>query len=208
MGQLQAYRADRHTLVFREDERCYKLFKIQFNQGSLFVHVPYYRDCDGIVSVLTLEPGQSHQQVSLSDTGKITSRRVKYSHHPDGLALFSQDSQVVSSVRKQSTALTATSEHLFTLMIQGVSDFEGLPDNYEPRTSPKDHDHVLSPTTAAEAYKFVGEWVDEERFVGQLAHGDVGPWVHVGAANERPDLALVVAARAGSPPHDRFLMLT
>ena len=60
----------------------------------------------------------------------------------------------------------------------------------------------------SECYKFVGEWAGPERFREELAKGDVGPYVLVGKEAERLELAMLLCPREGSPPDDRFLLLT
>ena len=211
MGRLRPYAAERHTVLMRTEGNLHKLFKVQFSSsdGSLFVHLPYYRDCDGIAAVATLPAEENPTfEVSLTKCGKVTSRKVKYSHHPDGRALFSQDRRVVSSVRREASPLRGLGGHVFTVQLQGPGDFESVPDEVQARRSSREYDHVLEPRTAADAYKFVGEWVGEERFAEQLAEGDVGPIVLAVDGARSPEVALLLAPESGRPPADRMLLLT
>lgn len=211
MGRLRPYSAERHTVLIRTEGNVHKLFKVQFSRsdGSLFVHLPYYRDCDGIAAVVTLPAGESPTcEVSLTECGKVTSRKVKYSHHPDGWARFSQDRRVLSSVRREASPLRGFRGHVFTVQLQGPRDFESVPDEAQARRTDREHDHVLEPRTTADAYKFVGEWVGEERFAAQLAEGDVGPIVLAVDQAHRPEVALLLGPESGRPPVDRMLLLT
>jgi hypothetical protein len=51
---------------------------------------------------------------------------LKYSHHTDGGAHFSQDGKVKTVVRRQSVSLGEQQGHIFTLLIQGLRAFESL----------------------------------------------------------------------------------
>lgn len=213
MGEVRKYEAEKHTFSLLCGRAYHKLFKIQFNRndGSLFVHVPYYRDCEGIVAVCTLPAGNYRDVVvNLTDDGRVTSHRVKYSHHPDGRAHFSQDARVLTTIRRNSEPLHGFTGHVFTLQVQGPSEFAALRDPDRPRRTSTEHDHLVSlrGDGASTTFKFVGEWTSTARFADQLVHGDVGPNVLVGDDSERPDIALLVGPAPGRPPEAHFLMIT
>jgi hypothetical protein len=81
---------------------------------------------------------------------------VKYSHHVDGRAHFSQDGKIFTTIKRQSVALDKQDGHIFSLLIQGLSALDPA------------HDELLSTKRAAiefameppEAIKFVGRWFD------------------------------------------------
>ena len=58
--------------------------------GSLVVHFPYFKHTRGLLSVVSV-PQMRTADVSLEPGGKCTSHLVKYTHHVDGEAHFSQD---------------------------------------------------------------------------------------------------------------------
>jgi hypothetical protein len=58
--------------------------------------------------------------VNIECGGKVTSHLVKYSHHPDGRAHFSQDGKILTAIKRQSIALDRQNGHMFTLYIQGL----------------------------------------------------------------------------------------
>jgi hypothetical protein len=55
--------------------------------------------------------------------------RVKYAHHMDGEAHFSQDGKVQTRVRKRANLLNDCAGHLFTVQLQGLHDFAKFSDS-------------------------------------------------------------------------------
>lgn len=53
----------------------------------------------------------------------VTSHLVKYSHHPDGRAHFSQDGRVVTAIKRSAVPLASQHAHLFTIQLQGLHAF-------------------------------------------------------------------------------------
>ena len=91
-GNVDAIRSGRVVCVVTAGDLRVKAFQIVFGgDGSLFITFPYFRHRTGILSVSTTLPrAQRRSQVNLEQGGKVTSHLVKYSHHPDGRAHFSQ----------------------------------------------------------------------------------------------------------------------
>jgi hypothetical protein len=72
----------------------------------------------------------------MEPAGRCTSHLVKYSHHPDGRAHFSQDGKILTRIKRQSLPLASVSGHLFTVNIQGLNGFDearGSKDTLDPR---------------------------------------------------------------------------
>lgn len=121
---LGLHRSERFVLSVAAAGRAHKVVQVQFGRdGSIFVHFPYYRDAPGIAGRVVHPRGAVSSDISLEDQGKVTSQKVKYSHHPDGNAHFSQDDRVVTSVRNRAVSIGAASGHLFTVHARGLSDF-------------------------------------------------------------------------------------
>lgn len=100
----------------------FSLFKLQFQKrdGSVLIHVPYLTESNGILSLCTFPPGVSHvKEISFIDNARVTSHLVKLSHHPDGNAHFSQDGKIFTKIRNQSTPLSETNGHLFSITTKG-----------------------------------------------------------------------------------------
>lgn len=77
-----------------------KAFQVGFDKdGSLFIHFPYFQHRTGILSSSEIPPtGERKADVNIEHGGKVTSHRVKYSHHPDGRAHFSQDGKIFTAI--------------------------------------------------------------------------------------------------------------
>jgi len=166
-GNVDAIRSGRVVCVVTAGDLRVKAFQILFGgDGSLFITFPYFRHRTGILSVSAIPAtGKRQSQVNLEQRGKVTSHLVKYSHHPDGRAHFSQTGKIVTVIKRQSIALEKQHGHMFSLLIQGLRAL----DTADPRK-----DTVMSSKRAvvdfavgsSEAIKFAGHWFDvnEMRF--------------------------------------------
>lgn len=54
--------------------------------------------------------------------------RVKYSHHVDGEAHFSQDGKILTKIRRRANSLPSHGGHIFTVQLQGLTDFQKVKD--------------------------------------------------------------------------------
>jgi hypothetical protein len=160
---VAAVRTRRVVCVVEVSDLRAKAFQIGFEKdGSLFVHFPYFRHRTGILSSAEIPAtGERTADVNIERGGKVTSHLVKYSHHPDGRAHFSQDGKILTAIKRQSIALDKQNGHMFTLYIQGLhsldvartaKDAEGISVNRSVIN------FQIEPT--AEAIKFVGRWLD------------------------------------------------
>ncbi|MFC0696408.1 hypothetical protein, partial [Paraburkholderia humisilvae] len=61
--------------------------------------------------------------LDLAKGGKVASHLVKYAHHPDGEAHFSQDGKVKTIIRRKAVPLADQSGHLFTIQTQEFTSF-------------------------------------------------------------------------------------
>ena len=175
---VAAVRSERIVCVAKTDELRAKAFQIGFEKdGSLFIHFPYFPDREGILSSSEIPAtGERKADVNLEYGGKITSHLVKYSHHKDGRAHFSQDGKIFTAIKRQSISLEMQNGHMFSLYIQGLhalgvaikaKDAEGI----SARRSVVD----FPIQSEVEAIKFVGRWLDISKM--QVSHPDaiVGP---------------------------------
>src|SRR5439155_17026711 len=102
----------------------FKLFQIVCRRdGSIFVPFPYYKNSSAQLIEGTLIGGQQYPS-DLNVSGPLTTHRVKYTHHADGEAHFSQDGKILTRVRRRANPLQSYSGHLFTVQLQGLSDFQ------------------------------------------------------------------------------------
>ena len=160
---VAAVRSQHVVCVVKVSELRAKAFQIGFDEdGSLFIHFPYFQHRTGILSSSEIPAtGERKADVNIEYGGKVTSHRVKYSHHPDGRAHFSQDGKIFTAIKRQSISLDTQNGHMFTLYIQGLhaldvaktaKDVEAISINRSVI------DFQIEPT--AEAIKFVGRWLD------------------------------------------------
>src|SRR5260370_38215581 len=173
-----AVRTERIVCVVKVSELRAKAFQIGFDKdGTLFIHFPYFQHRTGILSSSEIPAtGERKADVNIEHDGKVTSHRVKYSHHPDGRAHFSQDGKIFTAIKRHSISLDTQNGHMFTLYIQGLhaldvaktaKDAEGISVNRSVIN------FQIEPT--AEAIKFVGRWLDINKLRVIEPNVTVGP---------------------------------
>src|SRR5262245_12486654 len=115
MGKLRLFVSAEATLVILTKVGFYQLAQFGFSRdGSFRIAWPYFHIHEGIVADVTFPAPEAGQMtISLTEKGRFTSQLVKFSHHPGGLALFTQTGRVVSKVRRNSFSLTGPIGRLF-----------------------------------------------------------------------------------------------
>jgi hypothetical protein len=111
---------EKHIVAIGWDNGQVKLCLVQYHPKGLFVHFPYHPDMQGLLSRATVPAGPGEVKVDLKASGAVTSHKVKYSHHTDGNALFSQDGKVLSKVRGRAADLRTPAGHIFSIDVQGL----------------------------------------------------------------------------------------
>jgi hypothetical protein len=200
--ELTPFRSERFVVCVGVGGERRKLLQIGFSRsdGSVFVSFPYYEHTEGLVSVGTLAPGAT--TMDLAAEGKITSHLVKYSHHPDGQAHFSQDGKVLTRVRRQSVPLDKIDGHCFTSQVQGLGSFARLdaPEYDAPPTARRTTLTFDFQAAAPEAVKIAGYLYNAARLAG-------GPVVLTENAQGDKRVAFLVAPVATRAGAERILML-
>ena len=164
-------RTDRCVFTVEVNSKQYKILQIMFGKdGSLYVNFPYYKHKEGLTSLVKIPANIAYPtDVELNPGGKATTHLVKYSHHPDGRAHFSQDGRVRSTVRKQSVPLTEIDEHLFTIKLQGLDEFEIVKPNVTKNRSTKRKTvNLRFDNIQPEAFKILGWWSSRANLVGRI----------------------------------------
>jgi hypothetical protein len=212
-AEIRAARAEKFTIQIRGEAagRPRKLAKIFFGRrdGSVYLDFPYFQRSDGIVAHVRLPAGlQYPRDISLVDGGKITSHLVKYAHHRDGEAHFSQTGRVVTLVRKKATPLNSYSGHLFTIQIQGLDGFD------EARGPDSDHQNMKDkPLTfnvfgrEPQGVKMVAFWYNNRDLRKRVGGELVGPGVTLIAADGSRHPGLILSAVAGTPGAGSYILL-
>jgi hypothetical protein len=175
-GNIDAIRCERVVCVIKAGDLRAKAFQIVFDRdGSLFITFPYFRHRIGLLSSSSIPAtGTRQAQVNLEKGGKVTSHLVKYSHHTDGRAHFSQTGKIITAVKRQSIALDNQHGHIFSLLIQGVHALDVANPVREVGMSTKRTvvDFQVEPS---EAIKFVGRWLDVNKLRFSNPTPTIGP---------------------------------
>jgi hypothetical protein len=124
--------------------------------------------------------GQATGEVSLVERGKCASHKVKYTHHPDGRAHFSQDGKIYTKILRQSVPLKSIEGHVFTVQAAGLHEFQPATrrkDLAEPTASRVNLPFELG-SELPQAIKIVGRLYDAATLETRIV-GVVGPSVPV-----------------------------
>jgi hypothetical protein len=216
--RMNPFRSEKYVVIIGVGQNRYKVLQIVFGQkdGSLFVTFPYYQHSEGLVSVATLAGGKGgNKEIKLVPGGKVTSHLVKYSHHPDGMALFSQDGRVLSDVRKKSVPLSESEGHVFTTQFQYLKAFE-VADTIKDRNKYDPQRSVIVfgfGGEEPEAIKIVGRWYTLEELLSRIVVNDgktkiFGPRIHCRTDRGREYAGFLLSPPVGNPMDKFALLLT
>ena len=207
-AEIRRFQAERFIFTIQAKDNKYKIFQVFFGKsdGSLYINFPYFSIDHGIASLATV-PAFLHQaNISLEHSGKVTSKRVKYAHHPDGEVHFSQTGKVSSSINKKSLPLADAEGHLFTFHLQGLHYFEAA-DPAKDGLPPQMKRTVLNfELEEPQAVKLVGRWF-KAKTIMKGAQGKIyGPQ----ASTQTPDGRIRSAFLIGPPKGwlwERFVLV-
>jgi len=201
---VTAVRSERVVCVLKAGGLRSKAFQVGFEEdGSLFIHFPYFKHRIGILSSSEIPAnGERTADVNLEDGGKVTSHRVKHSHHADGRAHFSQDGKIFTAVKRQSIAIDKQNGHMFSLYIQGLHALDRvLADRDQQGLSPKRSVVDFQIDLATEAIKFVGRWLDINKIRVNEPNATVGP-SHAMIDQDGVQMnSILIASPHGNPTH-------
>lgn len=206
------FQGKRFVVTIRTDDVEAKVLQIFFHQtdGTLFIGFPYVPSSKGFASVGHFSPFLAKQNVSLEEAGKLTTKRVKYSHHPDGRAHFSQDQQIRTEISKDSIPLNQQDGHIFTAHLQGLDDFQAVDPNRDNRP-PSRNRTVLNfkySSPPPSAFKLTGAWHEVRGYLRRSASDDFGPTVGVQTPEGVKTRGFLIGTLVGSPLDNYALLLT
>lgn len=165
IGTLNVHKSEKFNILVKKNNKLFELFKIVFytnsnNQFAIFVTFPFFLKNQGILSSLTIPANQQTvKKLSLVPTGNLTNHLVKYTHWEDGNAHFSQDKQVLTTIKKMSAPLSTDPGHLFSIQLQGLGGFKNRTIS-QKKYGNKAVDIEFAINDKLEALKFTGWWVD------------------------------------------------
>jgi hypothetical protein len=203
--RIAAFRSERTVVTIQIGATRHKAFQIFFGRdGSLFVAFPYFRHRTGILAAATIPGnGRTTSQINLQTAGKVASHLVKYSHHPDGRAHFSQDGKVRTEIKRQSVALGRQNGHIFSLLLQGLEAFDKADDTKDVGTSPKRTalTFQIPASVEARAVKFVGRWLDVSMISAAGPSPVVGPTLLTQDPDGKQQHGFLIANPFDETPH-------
>ncbi len=217
-GTMNPFRSEKFIITIQVGLTRYKILQIIFGKkdGSLFVNFPYYKHSEGLVSLVTFPKGHERSQsLSLEPGGRVTSHLVKYSHHPDGVAHFSQTGRVLSVVRKKAIPLAEEEGHIFTTQLQYLKAFE-MADKIQDRNKYDSKRSVINfsfNNDEPEAIKIVGRWYSIVQLLSRIKIVDgkakiFGPKVPCETEAGKRYVGFLTSPREGSPLDGFALLVT
>ena len=203
---LNVLRSQKFVIAVETPSGKFKLFQILCGRaGSLFVPFPYYKHSSAQLSEETMEGGRKYPS-DLSVTGPLTMHRVKYTHHADGEAHFSQDGKIHTKIRRRANSLPTYGGHIFTVQLQGLSDFQPLKER-DLTTSGRQVVCMRLPSEPA-SLKLVAHLYSADELVTRMAFStDCGPWVPV-IRDQKAYAAALLAVGDNANLTSRILMLS
>jgi len=208
--KMEAFRSARIIVTLQVGLKRYKAFQLFFGRDrSLFVNFPYFRHRTGILAAATIPAnGQTTSQVNLQVGGRIASHLVKYSHHPDGRAHFSQDGKVRTEIRRQSVALDKQWGHIFTVLIQGLEGFDEADAIKDAGSSPRRTalTFQLGEKSGPETIKLIGRWFDVSALLlGGQKQPTIGPMLAAQDPEGKQQNGFLVASPYDNVRHVLFI---
>jgi hypothetical protein len=122
---IQPTRFTEFNIVAVSGGQLHRIAKVMFQNrdGSILPMFPSFAHNEGLVGELSMKAGARAASYGLANHGKVTGHLVKYSHHPDGRAHFSQDGRVRTEIKRQSVPLDRQHSHMFTIQVEGLKSF-------------------------------------------------------------------------------------
>ena len=142
------------NIVATSEGQLHRIAKVVFQNrdGSILLMFPSFAHNEGLVGELTMKAGKRDASYGLANYGKVAGHLVKYSHHPDGRAHFSQDGRVRTQIKRQSVPLDRQHSHMFTILVEDLQNFA------PPRVNDKTPALILKIVGNPKAIKIVGRW--------------------------------------------------
>jgi hypothetical protein len=191
------------------DGDCRKLCQIMFlRDGSLTVSFPYFHQSECQLAIGTMPCAAVTPTLKIDKNVWASSHRVKYTHHLDGRAHFSQDGRIRTTVKRQAVPLTSAIGHLFTLSVQGLSDFKALPvDQRYPPSARRANVIFKMAGTPTNSLKIVGRIYERSQFLAILKNPEppVGPALTLMERNGRKHQGAMISTDGTS---ERILLLS
>ena len=209
-AEITHFQAELFVLIAQFNDMRYKLLQVIFHKdGSIFVAFPYFDQTEGVLSIGTLSEISPKTTFSLETAGKVTTNRVKFSHHTDGNVHFSQTGKIRTAIKKRSLPLSEFEGHLFTFHAQGLGHFET--DNKAANITPSIKRTELAfkfDASPPRAIKIVGRWSEMKAFLHRSKGSSFGPIVATELPDGKRQPMFLIGPPDSSPLHGFVLGLT
>lgn len=209
---IKRFRSERFIFAIRTSSNHSKILQIIFSKqdGSIYVNFPYFLNSKGLASIATKRGGIiSSNHVDLIEGGKVTSQLVKYTHHPDGQTHFSQDSKVLTVIRKQSVRLDQPDIHIFTVQLQGLHGFKKVEDrDLGLLNEQKTLLNLESVYSQSVAFKIVGRWLSNKQLEENVIGHVEGPKIIGKMPNGKTQEGFLISSPMSYPLSDHILLVT
>jgi hypothetical protein len=203
---IRVFRNDKFIIAVETPAGKFKLFQILCaRDGTIFVPFPYYKHSSAQLSEETIEGGRKFPS-DLSVSGPLTMHRVKYTHHVDGEAHFSQDGKILTKIRRRANSLPSHGGHIFTVQLQGLADFQKVKDS---DLAKKDRAVIcMRLESEPTSLKLVGHVYSASELSQRMSFPvDCGPWIRV-VRDQHAYAAAILAVGDSENPTDRLLTLS
>jgi hypothetical protein len=203
---LSVLKSEKFVIAVEAPSGKFKLFQIVCGRdGSIFVPFPYYKHSSAQLTERTLNGGQKYPS-DLNVAGPLTMHHVKYTHHMDGEAHFSQHGKILTKIRRRANSLQAYSGHLFTVQLQGLSDFEQVKDGDLHKSG-----RLLVcgrlPSEPASLKLVAHVYSAAELAQRMVSRDDSGPWIRT-VRDQKEYAAALLAVGDNANPTARILTLS
>lgn len=203
---ISVFKSERFIIAVDTPAGRFKLFQILCgHDGTIYVPFPYYKHSSAQLSEETVEGGRKFPS-DLSVSGPLTMHRIKYTHHVDGEAHFSQDGKILTKIRRRANTLPSHSGHIFSVQLQGLGDFQKVT---ESDLAKKDRVVICMRLESEPAsLKMVAHVYSATAASQRLSSPvDCGPWIRV-VRDQRPFAAAILAVGDSTDPTGRLLTLS
>lgn len=208
---LNTLNSQKHVIALQLEQKIYKIAQLVFSKrdNSIFISFPYYKNSLGLLALAPMEKHLKKTDINLEHFGKITSHLVKYAHHPDGEAHFSQTGKILTKIRKKSVELKTAEGHLFSLHAQGLSSFESVTVSGMPSISGPKRSEIcfMLNNKLPHAVKIVGYW-HKKSTLDKRCKTPIGPKFECKTPSGEINPAFLLSPPEGYPLEENVLLLT
>ena len=207
---ITPFESKSYTLRIGHAGEWHKVCKVMYSKdGSVFISFPYYQSSQGLLSLCRHKVGET--TVSLIEQGKVTSHRVKFTHHASGIAQFSQTFKIWNTVRKKSSPLPTLNGHFASLKFQGVREFEYDTDAADsPPISQKEqilNMRLSNEDWDAKAYHVSFHYYDAKFLASHFDGNKIGPTIRTQDPQGKINFGWLITAPEGYRSHYMYFIL-